>query len=111
MFNLLTVLLLLPLELSTRYLESISLLLVQPLSTNSPNAKEPELLNAITKPSTDSIIQIDKSVLDKIAVNQTADNSSLIKQFCKKTFLVHVVENNTFYEENSLEPCNSRYFL
>lgn len=114
MFNLLTVLVLLPIELSTRYLESISLLLVQPLSSKSTNAKEPELLNAITKPLTDSIIQIDKSVLDKIAVNQTADNSTLIKQFCKSKLIGHVMENNTVYQTETLVPCklsNSKHFL
>ncbi len=85
MFNLLTVSALLPIELLFHPLEKISGLLVEPIKTNKPNAKEPELLNAITKPLTDAIIQIDKNVLDKIATNQTSDNISLINRNCSKT--------------------------
>jgi hypothetical protein len=87
MFNLLTVLVLLPVELSFRYLETVSLFLVGPLHHSNPNVKEPEMIGAITKPLTESIIQIDKKVLDSIASNKSADNSSLIKRNCKKILI------------------------
>lgn len=86
MFNLLTVAVLLPVEMAFGYLESITGLLVQPIKHGNPNAKEPEMLNAITKPLTDAIVQIDKSVLDAIATNSTYgnDNVSLLKRKCKR---------------------------
>jgi hypothetical protein len=84
MFNLLTVLVLLPVELSFRYLETVSLFLVGPLHSANPNVKEPELISAIIKPITDAIIQIDKKVLDSIASNKSTDNSTLIKRNCVK---------------------------
>lgn len=93
MFNLMSVLVLLPLEIATNYLEKTSKLLVEPLHNHNPNAKEPEMLNAITKPLTNAIIQIEKSVLDKIATNQSSETDKLIKQICKKSN--YLDENHT----------------
>lgn len=84
MFNLLTVAVLLPFEILTRFLENTTGLIVKPINHNNPNAKEPEMLNAITKPLTEAIIQIDKHILDSIATNRSFENASLIKRFCKK---------------------------
>lgn len=87
MFNILTVVVLLPLELAFQYLERISGLLVAPLSvyTNSSGGKELELLGAITKALVDRIIQIDKRVLDLFASNASSEtaNLSLVKRMCK----------------------------
>jgi sodium-dependent phosphate cotransporter len=104
MFNLLTVSTLLPIELLFHPLEKVSGLLVEPIETNKPNAKEPELLNALTKPLTDAIIQIDKHLLDKIATNQTSDNISLIKRNCSK-----IIQSNEHYLRNIMGRNNS-YF-
>lgn len=89
MFNLLSVIVLLPLELSTRYLERFSGVLVAPLSatsnsTSDGSGKEPELLGAITKVLVDAIIQIDKRILDAIASNASFEADSLIKRVCIK---------------------------
>ena len=88
MFNLLTVLVLLPLELIFNYLERFSGALVAPLSkhSNSTGGKEPELLGAITKALVDAIIQIDKRVLDSIASNASYEAGSLVKRVCKSEF-------------------------
>lgn len=86
MFNLLTVLIMLPLELSCQYLERFSGVLVAPLKAtkgNSTGGKEPELLGAITKVLVDAIIQIDKRVLDSIASNASYEADSLIKRVCQ----------------------------
>lgn len=100
MFNLLTVAVLLPVELATAYLERLSGLLVTPIKESHPGAKEPELLNAIVKPLTDAIIQIDKHVLDKIATNQTTDDVSLIKRMCsvKLANTSGIEANTTIYQ-------------
>lgn len=95
MFNLLTVLIMLPLELSCQYLERFSGVLVAPLKAtkgNSTGGKEPELLGAITKVLVDAIIQIDKRVLDSIASNASFEADSLIKRVC---------HNNKFNENST----------
>jgi len=102
MFNLLSVLILLPIEIGFQLLENVSHFLVGPLYHNNPNVKEPELLNAITKPLTEAIIQIDKSVLEMIASNQAGfENASLIKRICKKEHVHRLIENQTATFDNS----------
>lgn len=101
MFNLLTVVVLLPLELTTRYLEKFSGVLVAPLSatsSNSTSGKEPELLGAITKVLVDAIIQIDKKILDAIASNASYEADSLIKRVCNK----HPIETNDNINNNTM---------
>lgn len=84
-FNLLSVLVLLPIEILFGYLEHTSGWLVTLfLSNGSNNAKEPEMLTLITKPLTNAIIQLDKKVLESIAQNSSNANETLIKHFCPK---------------------------
>lgn len=106
MFNLLSVAVLLPVEMATNYLEIVSGLLVNPLKNHNPNTKEPEMLNAITKPLTNAIIQIEKSVLDKIATNHSSESDRLIKQICKSSILNQTSENTkcSFLFANSTWP-------
>lgn len=99
MFNLLSVAVLLPTEILTNYLQFSSGVLVNILIRNNPNAKEPKMLSAITQPLTDSIIQIDKHVLDSIATNKSYENFTLIKRVCKASFKN---ENEIVYFE---KPC------
>ncbi len=70
MFNFLSVLILLPLELISHYSEIISGAIVRTVEYDS-SVKEPELLTAITKPLTQKIVQLDKVVLDLLAQNKT----------------------------------------
>lgn len=83
-FNFLSVLVLLPLELATRYLERVSGELVKPLIKNNVTANEVEILNAITKPLTHLVIQIDSNKLDLIAQNLSFGNESLRQLICRK---------------------------
>lgn len=117
MFNLLSVGILLPIEVAFGYLETVTDAIVKPISHNNPNAKEPEMLNAITKPLTEAIIQIDKHILDSIATNKSFENASLIKRLCKNRDFSHkLVElslnetlnaNDTSYaiENSEYVPC------
>ncbi|ELW61417.1 Sodium-dependent phosphate transport protein 2B [Tupaia chinensis] len=82
-FNWLSVLVLLPLEAITHYLEILTNLVVETFHfKNGEDA--PALLKVITDPFTKLIIQLDKKVINQIAMNdQAAKNKSLIKTWCK----------------------------
>ncbi|XP_061048126.1 sodium-dependent phosphate transport protein 2B isoform X2 [Eubalaena glacialis] len=82
-FNWLSVLVLLPLEAATHYLERLTNLVVE--TFNFKNGEDaPELLKVITDPFTKLIIQLDKKVINQIAMNdETAKNKSMIKIWCK----------------------------
>ncbi|XP_068581517.1 solute carrier family 34 member 2b [Cebidichthys violaceus] len=83
-FNWLSVLILLPLEVATGVLYKLTDIIIK--SFNIQGGEDaPDLLNVITDPLTDSIIQLDKSVITAIATgNPAARNMSLIKVWCKK---------------------------
>ncbi|MCQ7855569.1 sodium-dependent phosphate transport protein 2, partial [Salmonella enterica] len=82
-FNWLSVLVLLPLEAATHYLELLTNLVVD--SFNFQNGEDaPDLLKVITDPFTKLIVQLDKNVIHQIAMNEEeAQNKSLIKIWCK----------------------------
>uniref|UniRef100_A0AAV2LHP5 Uncharacterized protein n=1 Tax=Knipowitschia caucasica TaxID=637954 RepID=A0AAV2LHP5_KNICA len=81
-FNWLSVLVLLPLEVATGYLYIVTKLIID--SFNIQTGEAPELLNVITDIVTESIIQLDKTVINEIAAgNPEARNKSLIKKWCK----------------------------
>ncbi|PIK57894.1 putative sodium-dependent phosphate transport protein 2B-like [Apostichopus japonicus] len=81
MFNWLCVIILLPFEVATGYLEWLSAAILD-LFNVSPNAEvDVDFLDAITKPVTSKIVQIDKSVITDIALNQTdGEEVSLLKR-------------------------------
>ncbi|XP_053433993.1 sodium-dependent phosphate transport protein 2B-like [Nycticebus coucang] len=82
-FNWLSVFVLLPLEAATHYLETLTNLVVETFHfKNGEDA--PALLKVITDPFTKLIIQLDKKVINQIAMNdEAAKNKSLIKIWCK----------------------------
>nr|XP_004656212.2 sodium-dependent phosphate transport protein 2B [Jaculus jaculus] len=82
-FNWLSVLVLLPLEAATHYLELLTNLVVD--TFNFKNGEEaPAILKVITDPFTKLIIQLDKDVIHQIAMNnEAAQNKSLVKIWCK----------------------------
>jgi sodium-dependent phosphate cotransporter len=88
MFNKLSVLVLLPIEIAFHYLEETTKLVVDGIfgpdsnQLNQTAKAEVEILNAITKPFSKLIIQLDKDVLDKIAINNASTNATLIKYKC-----------------------------
>ncbi|CAL8352522.1 unnamed protein product [Boreogadus saida] len=81
-FNWLSVLVLLPLEVATGYLYILTKLIID--SFNIQSGEAPALLNVITDPLTEAIIQLDESVISGIATGDPeARNRSLIKTWCK----------------------------
>jgi hypothetical protein len=106
------VLALLPLEMAFGYLEHFSSLLVRPFNvTSSGDSKEPEMLNAITKPLTNAIIQVDKDVLERMVLNLTSEDESLIKRKCTKTIYTYANESSGLNSTELIEitesyPCN-----
>ncbi|XP_061832934.2 solute carrier family 34 member 2a [Nerophis lumbriciformis] len=93
-FNWLSVLVLLPLEVATGYLYEVTKIIIDSFQIQS--GEPPELLNVITDPLTDAIIELDKSVLSEIATGDpAARNKSLIKKWCQ-TFTNMSTVNVTF---------------
>nr|XP_023395885.1 sodium-dependent phosphate transport protein 2B-like isoform X1 [Loxodonta africana] len=82
-FNWLSVFVLLPLEAATHYLEVLTNLVLE--SFHFKNGEDtPELLKVITDPFTKLIIQLDKKVINQIAMkDETAQNKSLVKIWCQ----------------------------
>uniref|UniRef100_A0A3Q1ECN1 Sodium-dependent phosphate transport protein 2B n=1 Tax=Acanthochromis polyacanthus TaxID=80966 RepID=A0A3Q1ECN1_9TELE len=99
-FNWLSVLVLLPLEVASGALFELSRLIIQSFNIQS-GEDAPELLNVITDPLTDSIIQLDKDVINDIAIGiPEARNRSLIKIWCK-------TEQNTTFWNETLANCTA----
>ena len=104
MFNLLSVIVLLPLEVATQYLFRLTKAMVQLYDYKSSNGglmkgKNPAL-KKITKPITNLLIQLDKNAIEKIALakgNKTIEVKSLIKH-CDKNI---AAANVTGYMQNS----------
>uniref|UniRef100_A0A3Q0QVD2 Solute carrier family 34 member 2a n=1 Tax=Amphilophus citrinellus TaxID=61819 RepID=A0A3Q0QVD2_AMPCI len=81
-FNWLSVLVLLPLEVASGYLYVVTKLITDSFEIQSGEA--PDLLNVITDVLTESVIQLDESVISGIATNDPeAMNKSLIKKWCQ----------------------------
>jgi sodium-dependent phosphate cotransporter len=95
MFNILSVLVLLPIELLTRYLEVLtSAILGNPeqyklnitLLDNVTLTTLPKVdfLKVITDPFTKLIVEVDSKILDQIAVNKNCcDDKTLVKHGCR----------------------------
>ncbi|XP_057297477.1 sodium-dependent phosphate transport protein 2B-like isoform X2 [Hydractinia symbiolongicarpus] len=104
MFNILCVLVLLPIEVITGYLYHLTKAIISAMSLPDPDepgdkSYKKELLKKITKPFTNLVIQLDKKVIEQIAKgDKSADDKSLIKHWCDKGKTVSVVKqiNETF---------------
>ncbi|XP_062964429.1 sodium-dependent phosphate transport protein 2B [Cynocephalus volans] len=82
-FNWLSVLVLLPLEAATHYLEILTNVVLETFNFKS-GEDAPALLKVITDPFTTLIIQLDKTVINQIAMkDEAAQNKSLIKIWCE----------------------------
>ncbi|XP_014347963.1 solute carrier family 34 member 2b [Latimeria chalumnae] len=104
-FNWLSVLLLLPLEVATSYLYHLTHLIVDTFQIES-GEDAPDLLKVITDPFTKLIVQLDKSVINDIALGDpAARNKSLVKVWCKTKTIV--VEKNVTVP--GIENCTSSY--
>ncbi|KAF6132939.1 solute carrier family 34 member 2 [Phyllostomus discolor] len=103
-FNWLSVLVLLPVEATTHYLEIVTSLIVD--SFRLKNGEDaPAFLKVITDPLTKLIIQLDKKVISQIAMNdEAAQNKSLIKIWCKTFTNVTQMNVTVPSEENCTSP-------
>ncbi|KAH3848193.1 hypothetical protein DPMN_090552 [Dreissena polymorpha] len=83
-FNWLTVLVLLPLEVVTGYLEKVTNVIVDSMDLQTNMGGKRDFLNVVTKPFTSLIIQIEKDVIKNIATGKiSADKTmSIIKHVC-----------------------------
>ncbi|XP_069116620.1 sodium-dependent phosphate transport protein 2B-like [Argopecten irradians] len=106
MFNWMTVIIFLPLEVITGYLFQLSEVAVNNLKLEAYSDGKQDFLKVITKPFTKRIIQVDKKGIEKIAQNEDVD--SLLKICCKSKTLKNVNEtftNGTTYILSSKKIC------
>ncbi|KAK6183290.1 hypothetical protein SNE40_010796 [Patella caerulea] len=82
-FNWLTVLVLLPLEVATGCLYELTKKIVSIWDFESLKGGKKDLLKTITKPLTKLVVQIDKSVIADIAGNVDAKDRTILKVYCK----------------------------
>ncbi|KYO45837.1 sodium-dependent phosphate transport protein 2B [Alligator mississippiensis] len=81
-FNWLAVFVLLPIEVATGYLYHLTNVIVKSFNLET-GEDAPQLLKVITDPFTKLIIELDKSVINAIAMNDdSAKNRSLVKVWC-----------------------------
>jgi solute carrier family 34 (sodium-dependent phosphate cotransporter) len=76
MFNILSVLVFLPIELASGYLEKLTGLIVG--ATGSSSVSNPDFMKAITQPLIKLIIQLDYNALKNIGLEGSFGNESLI---------------------------------
>jgi len=79
MFNFLTVVVLLPLEAATGYLNRISGAIIAGTPGLQQGSKPPDILKAITKPFTKLVMSIDKKVITAIAVAETPEDFAALE--------------------------------
>ncbi|KAF2358008.1 Sodium-dependent phosphate transport protein [Trinorchestia longiramus] len=83
-FNWLCVLVLLPLEVLTGYLYTLSKAVLSSFQFQQSNDMKVELLSKITKPFTKRIVQLDKKVLEGWALNDPSyHNATLLRRYCE----------------------------
>lgn len=104
-FNWLSVLIFLPLEVVSHFLLRLTgwLIATLPLETNKSAKKE--LLKAVTKPFTKLVIQLDKKIIQKIALgDSSAESKSLIKTTCSKDIVQKIVSVSSVVNETITDP-------
>ena len=100
-FNWLSVIVFLPMEVITGYLRRLTGEIIGVLDLKQAKGTNKKLLKTVTQPFTKMIIQLDKNIIKKIALgDKSADSKSLIKN-CEPKVTIEEV-NKTF--------SNSTYF-
>ncbi|CAF1110963.1 unnamed protein product [Rotaria sp. Silwood1] len=82
MFNWVTVIVLLPLELASGLLFHLTEAITRTISLDRKAGSNPQFLNVLTKPLTHRIIQLDEKVIQNIALGSVESDISLIKRYC-----------------------------
>ncbi|XP_065654061.1 sodium-dependent phosphate transport protein 2A isoform X4 [Hydra vulgaris] len=84
-FNIITVLVLLPVEVLSGYLFWLTKTIISTTSLSSDKSLDQQLLTKITDPFTNLIIQLDKNVIEGLAKGDMSfAEKSLIKKYCNK---------------------------
>ncbi|XP_051832855.1 sodium-dependent phosphate transport protein 2C [Antechinus flavipes] len=111
-FNWMTVLVLLPLEVAARALEKLSGLVVGAF-TLSPGQRAPDILKVLTQPLTHLIVQLDPKVISESATGNVTN--SIIKRWCVTRDEVNVetipVKNMSECIMQSCFPCGVQLCL
>lgn len=82
-FNWLSVILLLPLEVASGYLFRLTTVIINAMNLETNEAAKKDLLKVVTKPFTSLIIQLDKKIITNIALGKKEyEGRSLIKTSC-----------------------------
>jgi len=86
MFNILSVIILLPIEVASNYLFRLTKVIIESMHLGEGDESlKKELLSKLTKPFTSLVIQLDKKIIESIAKgDKSADSKSLIKYICDK---------------------------
>lgn len=111
MFNFLSVIVFLPLEIVTGYLFYLTDAIINSLHLRTQVGLGQDYLKKITKPFTDKIIKIDKKLIEKIAKAKTKEERnryeelSMIKFYCGEskhnvTYIANVTVGNSYRQEN-----------
>ncbi|CAH1773675.1 unnamed protein product [Owenia fusiformis] len=109
MFNWLSVLILLPLEVLTGYLYRLTTAIIDSCNLKDTSMEKKEFLKVLTKPFTSTIIQVDKKVIQKIALGETDyAKKSLIKKWCvykevQKAFNLTTKQNVTIVSAEGVQ--------
>jgi len=111
MFNWLTVIILLPLEVATHYLYYMTEAMTQNVNTVE-DADNPQFLKVITVPLTKLIVEIDKKVITAIAEGKDRQKFPLVKYYCKEKFMNSFInyENETEISETDFDQVNNEVF-
>ncbi|GFN92273.1 sodium-dependent phosphate transport protein 2b [Plakobranchus ocellatus] len=83
MFNWLSVMVLLPLEIILGYLSWLSGLIVDSLGLEGGSKKAPDMLKAITGPLIKSIVEVNKGVISNVASNSNNTAGDVLRRWCK----------------------------
>lgn len=95
-FNWLSVLVFLPLEVITGYLRHLTGKIIDVLDLTQKKGTNQKLLKKLTEPFTKLVIQLDKDIIKKIALgDESAESKSLIK-VCKPKITVEEVNGTVF---------------
>ncbi|CAF3909468.1 unnamed protein product [Rotaria sp. Silwood1] len=82
MFNWLSVLVLLPIEIASNMLYHLTRLITKSINLKRNPNSNPEFLTVITKPLTERIVRLDKKAIESIALGNASANISLLKRYC-----------------------------
>lgn len=101
-FNWLSVIIFLPLEVITSYLLRLTGKMIDVLHLKQTKGTNKKLLKTLTEPFTKLVIQLDKDIIKEIALgDKSAEKKSLIKE-CKPEISIQEVNNTVFNATTNL---------